>query len=180
MIHVGTFSKTLAGGLRLGWVTANEAIVEQLGLVKLRDDVSTASLTQLVVAEFLTSGTFDRHVIALRAEHVRRHQAMLAALRRHIPVASLTCRPANGGLYLWCRLGPGLDARDLFQAATAAGVAFVAGDHFYPDGAGSNELRLCFSSVAAPRIDEGVRRLGAIIPLLRRQTDAVKGSLPLV
>jgi DNA-binding transcriptional MocR family regulator len=180
VIHVGTFSKTLAGGLRLGWVTANEAIVEQLGLVKLRDDVSTASLTQLVVADFLTSGTFDGHVTALRVEHARRHQAMLAALRRYLSAGSLTCRPATGGLYLWCRLAPGLDARDLFQAATAAGVAFVAGDHFYPDGAGANELRLCFSSVAPPRIDEGVRRLGEIIGDFGRMTPHVNGVQPLV
>jgi DNA-binding transcriptional MocR family regulator len=180
VIHVGTFSKTLAGGLRLGWVTANEAIVEQLGLVKLRDDISTASLTQLVIADLLTSCRFDGHLASLRAEHARRHQAMLAALRRHIPGGTLTCRPATGGLYLWCRLGPGLDARDLFPAAAAAGVAFVTGDHFYADGAGANELRLCFSSVAAPRIDEGVRRLGALISALPRADGRAHGMQPMV
>jgi DNA-binding transcriptional MocR family regulator len=162
VIHVGTFSKTLAGGLRLGWVVANEAIVEQLGLVKLRGDVSTASLTQLVVAEFLRSGRFDAHVAALRTEHSRRHQTMLTALRRTLPPGALNCRPATGGLYLWCRLAAAVDAHDLSRAAATAGVAFVAGDNFYPDGAGANELRLCFSSVAPFQIEEGVRRLGAL------------------
>ncbi|MEA2522908.1 MAG: 2-aminoadipate transaminase [Thermomicrobiales bacterium] len=180
VIHVGTFSKTLAGGLRLGWVTANEAIVDQLALVKLRDDVSTASLTQLVIAELLTSGRFDRHLAELRAEHSRRHQTMLAALRRHVPTGALNCRPVNGGLYLWCRLHAGLDARDLFQTAAAAGVAYVAGDHFYPDGAGANELRLCFSSVPAPRIEEGVRRLGSLIGGHRHQATHLNGAQPLV
>jgi DNA-binding transcriptional MocR family regulator len=180
VIHIGTFSKTLAGGLRLGWLTANESIVEQLSLVKLREDVSTASLTQLVVADLLTSGLFDGHVTALRAEHARRHRAMLAALRRYVPPGALTCRPASGGLYLWCRLGPGLDARDLVQAAAAAGVAFVAGNHFYPDDAGTGEVRLCFSGVVAPRIEEGAKRLGAIIEQTDRALPRLNGAQPLV
>jgi DNA-binding transcriptional MocR family regulator len=180
VIHVGTFSKTLAGGLRLGWVAANEAIVEQLGLVKLRDDVSTASLIQLVIAELLASGRFDVHLASLRAEHARRHRTMLAALRRHVPPDRLSCRPVTGGLYLWCRLGPGLDARDLFQAATAAGVAFVAGDQFYADGAGTNEVRLCFSSVPTPHIEEGMRRLGELIDSLRSELTRLNGARPLI
>jgi DNA-binding transcriptional MocR family regulator len=163
IIHLGTFSKTLAGGLRLGWVAANEAIVEQLGLVKLRTDISTASLTQLVIAELLTSGRFDGHICVLRAENARRHQAMLSALRRHVPPGALSSCPVAGGLYLWCRLGPSLDARDLLQAATSVGVAYVAGDQFYADGAGANELRLCFSGAPVPWIEEGVRRLGKLM-----------------
>src|SRR5207245_1861592 len=136
----------------------NEAIIEQLGLVKLRGDVSTASLTQLVIAELLTSGRFDRHLASLRAEHARRHQTMLTAIRTHVPPGTLSCRPVGGGLFLWCRLASGLDARDLLQATASAGVVFVAGDHFYPEGTSAGELRLCFSSVPAPRIVEGVKR----------------------
>lgn len=169
VIHVGTFSKTLAGGLRLGWVAANEAIVAQLGLVKLREDVSTASLTQLVVAELITTGRFDAHLASLRAAHARRHQAMLAALRRHVPADSLSVRPVTGGPYVWCRLVPEFDARDLCQAAAAADVAFVAGDRFYAAGAGANESRPCFSGVVPSRIEEGVRRLSALFGGLSRE-----------
>ncbi len=179
VIHIGTFSKTLAGGLRLGWLVANEAIVDQLALVKLRGDVCTASLTQLVIAEFLTSGRFDSHVATLRAEHARRHEAMLAALRR-LPPGALTWAPVAGGLNLWCRLTPDLDPRDLCDAATAAGVAFVPGEHFYPDSADTGELRLCFSGVPAARIDEGIRRLGDLIRSLPRRFPPLNGAPPLV
>jgi DNA-binding transcriptional MocR family regulator len=105
---------------------------------------------------------------------------MLSALRRHVAPGALTYRAASGGLYLWCRLSAGFDARDLIQAATAAGVAFVAGDHFYADGAGANQLRLCFSSVPTPRIEEGVRRLGALIGELRLDPPRLKEAQPIV
>jgi DNA-binding transcriptional MocR family regulator len=180
VIHVGTFSKLLAGGLRLGWVTANVAIVEQLALVKLRADVSTSSLTQLVLAEFLTSGRFEGHLTALRVEHARRHNAMLDALRRHITPGMLTCEPVRGGLYLWCRLGSGLDARDLVSAATANGLAFVPGVSFYPDTGGSNELRLCFSAVDPQRIDEGILRLGRLLRDLERRSAGATPAHPVV
>ncbi|MGH2530716.1 MAG: PLP-dependent aminotransferase family protein [Thermomicrobiales bacterium] len=180
VIHIGTFSKTLAGGLRLGWVAANEAIVEQLATIKQRGDVSTASLSQLVVADFLRSPHHDRHLAALRIEHKRRHDLMLAAIRHHLPPGALTCAPVQGGLYLWCRLAPGLDARELLQAATAAGVLFVTGDLCYPDGNGAHELRLCFSCAPPTAIEEGVRRLRNVIRDLLRTRRAVTASSPMV
>ncbi|HKG24177.1 MAG TPA: hypothetical protein VKB09_00940, partial [Thermomicrobiales bacterium] len=100
--------------------------------------------------------------------------------RRILPAGALRCRPATGGLYLWCRLAADIDAHGLSQAAAVAGVAFVAGDHFYPDGAGTNELRLCFSSVAPPRIEEGVRRLGAVFDKTMLHSPKNSGTLPLV
>lgn len=173
VIQIGTYSKTLAGGLRLGWMIANEAIVEQLALVKLRGDISTASLTQSIVAEFLISGHYVGHVTALRIEHARRHAAMRAALQRHLPTGVLTHHPVAGGLYLWCSVGSHLDGQQLSDAAATAGVAIVAGSHFYADGAGAKVIRLCFSSVTADKIEIGVRRLAASIYTLRsRQVDA--------
>ncbi|CAN5725666.1 hypothetical protein BH20CHL1_BH20CHL1_07090 [soil metagenome] len=76
VIRIGTFSKTLAGGLRLGWLAASDSIVDQLALIKQRTDVSSAMLTQVLVAEFLTAGHFDRHLAVVRAEHKLRHAAM--------------------------------------------------------------------------------------------------------
>jgi 2-aminoadipate transaminase len=180
VIHVGTFSKVLAAGLRLGWITANEAIVDQLALVKLRSDISTSSLTQLVVAEFLTSGRFEGHITALRIEHACRHTAMLDAIRRYVPPGALSCRPVRGGLYLWCRLDAGLDARDLLQTAAGSGVVFVPGVSFYPDEAGAHELRLCFSAVDPVRIEEGIRRLGALMRGQMRRSTWPTESRPLV
>ena len=166
VIHLATFSKTLAPGLRLGWLAASEAIVDQLALIKQRADIFSPSLAQLVVAELLRHGHYDAHLRALRAEHARRHEVMLAALRR-LPPGALTCTPVAGGLYLWCRLpswhGDGLDSADLLRRALARGVAFVEGERFYPDGAGRHELRLCFSGQAPAAIEEGVRRLAGAL-----------------
>jgi DNA-binding transcriptional MocR family regulator len=160
VIHIGTFAKTLAGGLRLGWLDAAAPIVDQLALVKGRADVSGPTLTQLVVADLLTTGAYETHLGALRAERARRHAALLAALWRHLPPGTLACRPVGGGLYLWGSLGDGVSAHELLTAATAAGVVFAPGTLFYPDAAGGHELRLCFSGVPPDAIEAGVRRLG--------------------
>jgi 2-aminoadipate transaminase len=163
VIHVGTFSKTLASGLRLGWLMAPAAIVDQLALIKQHTDVGSSNLSQLVVAEMLTSKLYDAHIGPLRVEHARRHRVMLEALARWLPVSALRCQAVEGGLYLWCTLGQGLDARRVAEAAADAGVVVARGNLFYADGAGTSELRLCFTSVPPPLIEEGVRRLGRLL-----------------
>jgi DNA-binding transcriptional MocR family regulator len=162
VIHIGTFSKTLAAGLRLGWLIAAEAIVDQLAFVKGRSDLFTSTLNQLVVAELLASRLFDSHLKVLRAEHVRRYDALIVALKRFLPSSVLSWQPVEGGLYLWCRLQQPIDARLLLQLALAAGVSFVPGESFYGDGCGRYELRLCFASAPPSVIEEGVRRLARL------------------
>jgi DNA-binding transcriptional MocR family regulator len=167
VIFLGTFAKTLAGGLRLGWLAASPAIVDHLARIKGASDVATSGLTQLVVAELLASGRLDAHLGALREEHARRHGAMIEALRRHLPAGSLAVRPAAGGLYLWGRLAGSVGGEDAQRAALVRGVGIAAGEPFYPDGAGGDELRLCFSAEPPDRIDEGVRELAAAIRQVR-------------
>ena len=163
VIHIGTFAKTLAGGLRLGWLAAAPAIVDHLAQIKGTTDVATNGLTQLVVAEMLISGVYDEHLAALRAEHALRQESMLHAIVRDTPPGAITTRRVKGGLYLWCRLGLGLESRELLRGAVAAGVTFAAGQHFYADSAGGDEVRLCFSNVPPPLIADGVRRIGAVM-----------------
>lgn len=163
VIHIGTFGKTLASGLRLGWLAAAPAIVDHLTQIKGVTDVSTNGLIQLAVADLLASGVYDEHLAGLRAEHALRQQAMLHAITREIPQGAISTRRVEGGLFLWCQLGPGLSGRTLLREAAAAGVTFAAGEHFYADDAGGDEVRLCFSSVSPIRIAEGIRRLGGII-----------------
>jgi DNA-binding transcriptional MocR family regulator len=182
VIYVGTFSKTLAGGLRLGWVLASEAIVDQLSLVRQRGDVCSPSLQQLVVADLLESGAFEAHLSGLRAEHARRYAAMLAALERWLPRGALSGPPAEGGLALWRRLGGGVDAATLLDATTAEGVVFVAGEAFYPDaagGAGRHDLRLAFAGLPPTAIDDGVRRFAAVLERVTRQAPLRAGSTPI-
>jgi DNA-binding transcriptional MocR family regulator len=160
VIYLNSFSKVLAPGLRLGWLSAAPSIVEQMALIKQRLDPHTQNLSQFAMARLIREGNFDAHLRTLRTEHARRCTMMLAAIQRHLPTALRFARP-QGGLYLWCRLAAGLSSRELLDRALAAGVAFVPGHAFYADPAGESELRVCFSSVLPAAIDDAVRRLAA-------------------
>ena len=182
VIQLGTFSKVLAAGLRLGWVLAPAGIVEQLALVKARTDIAGASLSQLIARELLASGRYDHHLAVLRAEHRRRHAAMAHALGRLPPAGSVSWRPAEGGLYVWLRLDhPRLEARRLQAAAARACVVVVAGQPFYADGGGERRARLCFAGVPPAGIEVGVGRFASVI---RAMIDApaadLSGARPLV
>jgi DNA-binding transcriptional MocR family regulator len=163
VIHLNSFSKVLAPGLRLGWLSAAPSIIEQIAIIKQRLDPHTQNLVQFAMARFIRDGGFDRHLKTLRAEHARRCTAMLAAMQRHIAPGTLRLVRPQGGLYLWCRLAAGVNTRALLDRALAAGVAFVPGHAFYPDPAGDNELRVCFSSVLPSAIDEAVKVLASCL-----------------
>jgi len=154
VIRLSSFSKMLAPGLRLGWISATRPIVEQLALIKQHVDPSTQNLSQLVVASLIDNGVFDRHVATLRGEHRRRRDALATALGRHVPPDLLRLTAPEGGLYLWGRLGGGVQACDVQRHAFTESVMLVTGEPFYVDGAGTRELRLCFSAQPA---DVGAR-----------------------
>lgn len=163
VIHLNSFSKVLAPGLRLGWLSAAPAIVEQIAIIKQRLDPHTQNLAQFAMARLIADGSFDDHLRTLRAEHARRCDAMLGALQTHLPAGVLRAARPQGGLYLWCRVPPRISTRDLLDAAVAEGVAFVPGHAFYPDPAGSAELRLCFSRARPAEIERGVARLATAL-----------------
>lgn len=161
VIHLNSFSKVLAPGLRLGWLSATPSIIEQIAVIKGRLDPHPQNLGQVALARLIQDGSFDRHLVALRSEHARRCATMVAAIGRHMPPGSLRLGRPTGGLYLWCRLSAGVSARSVLDAAVRQGVAFVPGDAFYPDPAGESELRLCFSSVMPGTINDAIRKLAA-------------------
>lgn len=163
VIHLNSFSKMLAPGLRLGWISASGPIIEQLTLIKQRVDPSTQNLVQFAVAHLLESGAFDAHLRTLRAEHTRRSVAAIRAIERYVPPGVIRFDRPQGGIYFWCRLSPQVRARDVLQHAMTTGVAFVAGEAFYPDPAGTHEMRLCFSSATPAELDEGIKRLAESI-----------------
>ena len=163
VIHLNSFSKVLAPGLRLGWLSAAPSIVDQIAIIKQRLDPHTQNLVQFAMARLIREGSFDAHLKTLRSEHARRCGAMLASLQRHVPTMALRFTRPSGGLYLWCRLLPGASARTLLDRALAAGVAFVPGHAFYPDGDGDSEIRICFSSVLPSAMDEAVKRLAKVL-----------------
>lgn len=159
VILLNSFSKVMAPGLRLGWLSAARSIVDQIALIKQRMDPHTQNLAQFAVARLIRDGSFDEHLRTVRAEHARRCTQMIGALQRHLPAGALRFARPQGGLYLWCRLAAGIESPALLERALSAGVAFLAGPAFYPDPAGKSELRLCFSSVLPSAIDDAVRRL---------------------
>jgi DNA-binding transcriptional MocR family regulator len=161
VIHLNSFSKVLAPGLRLGWLCATPSIIDQLAIIKQRLDPHTQNLVQFVMARLIGDGSFDTHLRTLRSEHGRRCGQMLAAVQKYVSPGALRFARPQGGLYLWCRLGGDVNARLVLEKAVARGVAFVPGDAFYPDPAGRSELRLCFSSVLPSAIDDAVKKLAS-------------------
>ncbi|MGH9956766.1 MAG: PLP-dependent aminotransferase family protein [Pyrinomonadaceae bacterium] len=164
VIFLGTFSKTLAPGLRLGWLVASEYVVEQLALIKGRQLLFSGGLEQLALAELLENGTYDSHLVRLRAEHLERWQVMKRALEHHIPARSLVFSFPLGGLHFWCRLQDGVSSQQLVPLSLSKGIALASGEVFYADGgAGRNEFRLCFTSVPAEKIEVGIKRLAEAV-----------------
>lgn len=178
VVHLGTFSKTLAAGLRLGWVLAPEAVVEQLALVKARSDLFGNAVSQLVATEALATDLFNAHLASIREEHERRHRALVRSLERLLVLGVLSWRVAEDGLYLWCRLlTPDLDSSRLQEEAARAGVSFVAGRPFYADGGGAHRIRLCYTSLPPADIERGIGRLAG---LLGEAAPHASASRPLV
>jgi DNA-binding transcriptional MocR family regulator len=177
VIYLNSFSKVLAPGLRLGWLSAAPSIVDQIAIIKQRLDPHTQNLVQFAMAELIRDGSFDAHLQTLRAEHARRCTAMLHAIQRHFPPGALHFARPQGGLYLWCRVAAPISTRALLDRALASGVAFVPGHAFYPDPAGDSELRICFSSVLPAAVDDAVRRLGRALQDLSAKAEPARRAL---
>ena len=159
VIYLSTFSKTLAPGLRLGWVVAPVNVIQQLTRAKQGADLHTSTFVQLVAYETARGGFLDEHVRQIRQLYKQRRDAMLAALERHFPKGVRWTHPA-GGLFLWVTLPEGTDTAELLQVAIKEDVAFVPGYAFFADGSGKNTMRLNFSYSPPQIIEEGIRRLG--------------------
>jgi 2-aminoadipate transaminase len=162
VIYLGSLSKTLAPGLRVGWIVAPEEVVARLVQVKQGMDLHTSTFTQLIAYEAARGGFLDRHVRRIREVHGARRDAMLTALERHFPPGVRWTRP-QGGLFLWVTLAEHFDTSELLTEALKEKVAFVPGRPFHPNGGGKHTLRLNFSYSRPEVIEEGIRRLGAAI-----------------
>lgn len=163
VVQIGTFSKTFFPGVRLGWATGPVALVAQMVQAKQNSDQCAGALGQRLVEDYLRGGHLDRQLIASRSLYAGRCRAMMAALEREMPAGVSWTRP-TGGFFSWLTAPAGTDTQALAGLAREARVAFVPGPPFYPDGRGQRELRLSFSRVTEPDIDEGVRRLAAFFP----------------
>jgi 2-aminoadipate transaminase len=164
VFYLGSFSKILAPGLRVGWLVVPPPLAARLSPLKHGADLDTSCLAQHVVAAYLEAGLLPPHLALLREEHRRRRDAMLAALRDHFPPEASWNRPESG-LFVWAGLPPGLDAAELLRSAVETeNVAFSPGAIFCAgDPEGSRYLRLSFTNPPPDRIEEGIARLGRVI-----------------
>ena len=162
VIYCGSFSKILAPGLRIGFVCANQAIVQKIVVGKQISDVHTAMLPQLLAYEYMTRFDLDAAIVKMRANYAHKCRTMLDAIARDFP-ADVTCTRPNGGLFIWCDLGHGVDTQALAATCAANKVVYVPGSTFMVDmDKPSSALRLNYSTMSDERIGEGIRRLGAI------------------
>ncbi len=162
VIYMGSFSKVLTPGIRLGYVVAPLPLVRRLELAKQAADLHTAQLTQMVVHEVIKDGFLDEHIPTIRTLYGNQCQAMLAAMQECFPAGVTWTRP-EGGMFIWVTLPKHIDAMKLLDQAIANKVAFVPGAPFYANEPETNTLRLSFVTVPPERIREGIAILGKLI-----------------
>ena len=161
-VYLGSFSKVLAPGLRLGYLVAPALLYPKLLQAKQAADLHTPSFNQRVVHEVVREGFLQQHVPTIRRRYRAQRDAMEAAMHRWLPAGCRWVRP-SGGMFFWLTLPSGLDATALLAKAVDAGVAYVPGAAFYSADARADTLRLSFVTVDTVRIEEGVRLLGGVL-----------------
>lgn len=163
VIRLGSFAKSLAPGLRLGWLTADEATAARItGGGMLDSGGGINHFTALTVAALCSSGDFEAQAERLRAAYRERRDALAAGLREHLPPGCSFSVP-GGGFFQWVDLPPGVDAVALLPRAEAAGVSYLPGSKFHLDGGGAGSLRLAFSLYPPDQLREAARRLGGVL-----------------
>jgi 2-aminoadipate transaminase len=162
VIYLGTFSKILSPGLRLGWTAAPRPVLEKLNLGKQGADLCSPPLSQLFVSRYFAERDWQAYLRSLTDLYRRRRDTMLDALAEHLPPEATWTHP-EGGLFIWATLPDFIDTTDLLARALRENVAFVPGRAAYVDGRGGHSMRLNFSGVGEADIREGVRRIGKVV-----------------
>lgn len=162
VIYMGSFSKVLTPGIRLGYVVAPQPLTRKLEQAKQAADLHTAQLTQMVVHEVIKDGFLTRHIPTIRTLYADQCRAMLDALAEFFPASVSWTRP-EGGMFIWITLPGHIDSTQLLEEAIAQHVAFVPGAPFYANAPEHNTLRLSFVTVPPEKIREGVAKLGRLI-----------------
>jgi len=162
VIYLSSFSKTLAPGYRVAWMSAPPALAMKFEMAKQAEDLLTGSLDQRMIHEAIRRGVLERQLPILRRHYARKRDVMEDALRRELGDLVTWPNP-KGGFFLWLTLPEDIDADRMLERAIGHGVIYVAGEAFYVNGSGKNTMRLCFSAPTAERIDAGVARLATTL-----------------
>ena len=163
VVYLGSFSKILAPGLRLGYIVAPPALYPKLLQAKQAADLHTPGFNQRVVAEVIKDGFLDQHVPTIRARYHAQRDAMLAALARELGPTGAEWTQPVGGMFVWVRLPERLNAQALLPKAVDAGMAFVPGAPFYAGEPDARALRLSFVTSTPEQIDKGMAALGRVV-----------------
>ena len=162
VIHLGSFSKIFAPGFRLGWAIAHPDILDKIYVCKQSLDLCPPIFDQYVAAEFLRSGRLDANLQKSIALYKRKRDLLLSQLEEHMPEGVSWTHP-EGGLFLFLTMPEGFDAVKFYDKSLDAGVAYVAGEFFHPDGSGKNTMRMNFSFMSEQKICEGVALLSRLL-----------------
>lgn len=161
VIELGTFSKIVSPGLRIGWGIVSTEITTMFERLKQGADLHTNTFAQYVVYEYIKAGHLDSHIEEIKATYSARRDVMIEALKEHFPKGVRWYEP-EGGLFLWVELPQGVSASELLDEAVSQKVAYVPGKPFYPHEDKDNTLRLNFSNASPDMIREGIKRLGGV------------------
>lgn len=159
---LGTFSKIVAPGMRLGWVVADEKALPKLVTAKQASDLHCSTLVQRILARYLATNDLDAHIATIRAAYKAQRDLMVERIKAEFP-PEVACVEPEGGMFLWLTLPEGCSAFDLFDLCIREKVAFVPGEPFFVDGSGRRTMRLNFSNADPEHITEGIARMAKAI-----------------
>jgi 2-aminoadipate transaminase len=162
VVYLGSFSKTFASGLRVGWVLAPHAVREKLVLAAESATLCPPTFNQMIVSRYLATHDWKGQIKKFRENYRERRDAILSALDQHLPPGCSWTKP-DGGFYVWVTVPEGVDTKAMLPRAVTARVAYASGTGFYADGFGSRQMRLSYCYPTPERIREGVRRLAAVL-----------------
>jgi len=162
VIYMSTFSKILAPGFRLAWTIASEELTRKMVICKQALDLCTNTFTQFIANEFMRQGSLDLHILKINEMYKPKRDKMISAMKNYFP-KDYTCNKPHGGMFAWVTLPEGIDTETMFLDAIKHKVAYVHGKAFHVDGGGERSMRLNFSYSSNSQIEEGIKRLAAVI-----------------
>jgi 2-aminoadipate transaminase len=167
-VVLGSFSKVVTPGLRLGWICAGNDVMEKIVVAKQSSDLHSNYLSQRAIYQYLVDNDLDEHILNIRKVYKKQRDLMVSMIEEHFP-EEIKCTKPEGGMFLWVMLPEEVSSLHLFKLATKENVAFVPGRAFYVDGGGDNTLRLNFSNSDEEKIEEGIKRLAKVIKRILKE-----------
>lgn len=161
VIHFGTFSKILSPGMRLGWVVAEEEIIQKFVTLKQGADTQTNTLMQMAVNKYMEMFDLDKHIERMKIPYKRKKDLMLETMKKELPEGYKYTNP-QGGLFTWISFPEGIDSAEVLKMAIKEKVTFVPGASFFPNGGDTNHCRINYSGMTEEQITEGIKRLGRV------------------